>query len=152
MRQQNLSLENQIDFLFWFREKLKQMTLEEQIQYWVDIAESDVPVAKNLFENGHFIYCLFFGHLILEKIIKAHYVKDTQQTPPKIHDLVSLERRTKLNLSKEQREFLLKVNNFNLESRYPDFKRNAFVVATKAYTEDYMKKIMEMYEWLKNKI
>ena len=70
MRQQNLSLENQIDFLFWFREKLKQMTLEEQIQYWVDIAESDVPVAKNLFENGHFIYCLFFGHLILEKIIK----------------------------------------------------------------------------------
>ncbi len=128
------------------------MTLEEQIQYWVDIAEHDVPVVKSMFENGHYVWALFISHLILEKIIKAHYVKDTQQTPPKIHDLVSLERRTKLNLSKEQREFLLKVNNFNLESRYPDFKRNAFLVATKAYTEDYMKKIMEMYEWLKNKI
>jgi len=151
-RQQNLSLENQIDSLFLFREKLKQMTLEEQIQYWVDIAELDVPVAKSMFENGHYVWSLFISHLILEKIIKAHFVKDTKQTPPKIHDLVSLERRTNLHLTKEQREFLLKVNNFNLESRYPDYKRNAFVVATKAYTEDYMKKIMEMYEWLKSRI
>lgn len=128
------------------------MTIEEQIQYWIETAENDIPVAKNMFDNGYYVWSLFIAHLVLEKIIKAHYVKDTQQTPPKNHDLVSLERRTKLNLSKEQREFLLKVNNFNLESRYPDFKRDAFKVATKDYTEDYLKRIMEMYEWLKSKI
>ncbi len=128
------------------------MTIEEQIQYWIEAAEKDIPVAKSLFENGHYPWALFIGHLILEKAIKAHFVKDVKQTPPKVHDLVTLERRTTLSLTNEQREFLLKVNNFNLETRYPDFKMDIYEVATKNYTEDYLTKILEMYKWLKSKI
>ena len=59
------------------------MTVEEQIEYWIKIAEYDLPVAEHLLESGYYVWCLFIGHLILEKIIKAHYVKDTGETPPR---------------------------------------------------------------------
>ncbi len=125
------------------------MTNEEQINYWITIAEQDVPVAESLFDNGHYVWCLFIGHLILEKILKAHYVKATGQTPPKIHDLVKLADKTKLNLSKEQKEFLLNVNNYNVETRYPDYKATWSKVMTKEYTEKNFKEIKEFYQWLK---
>jgi len=126
------------------------MTIKEQIEYWVSTAEHDLPVAESLFEKGHYVWCLFIGHLILEKIIKAHFVKDTKQTPPKIHDLVKLASRTKLNLSQDQLEFLLRVNNFNLENRYPDYKQNLYKTLTKNYSEENFNKIKEIYFWLKS--
>ncbi|NCQ17579.1 MAG: HEPN domain-containing protein [Ignavibacteria bacterium] len=126
------------------------MTINEQIEYWVSTAEHDLPVAESLFEKGHYVWCLFIGHLILEKIIKAHFVKDTEQTPPKIHDLVKLVNRTKLQLTQEQLEFLLRVNNFNLENRYPDYKQNLYKTLTKNYSEENFNKIKEIYFWLKS--
>ena len=126
------------------------MTINEQIEYWVSTAEHDLPVAESLFEKGHYVWCLFIGHLILEKIIKAHFVKDTEQTPPKIHDLVKLVNRTKLQLTQEQLEFFLRVNNFNLENRYPDYKQNLYKTLTKNYSEENFNKIKEIYFWLKS--
>ncbi len=76
-------------------------------------AELDLPVAEHLFKNGYNVWCLFIGHLVLEKILKAHYVKCTGKTPPKIHDLVKLVEKSGLNLNRKQVEFLLRANNFN---------------------------------------
>jgi HEPN domain-containing protein len=72
---------------------------EEEIQYWINIAEQDIPVAQSLFDNGHYMYCLYLGHLILEKILKAHYVKDNKKTPPKTHNLVYLADRINVKFS-----------------------------------------------------
>lgn len=92
------------------------MNTEEEIQYWINIAEQDIPVAQSLFDNGHYVYCLFIGHLILEKILKAHYVKDNKKTPPKTHNLVYLAKNSELELTDDQFEFLDKVNDFNNEA------------------------------------
>jgi len=126
------------------------MTVKEQIEYWIKIAEYDLPVAEHLLESGYYVWCLFIGHLILEKILKAHYVKDTGETPPKIHDLVKLAEKTKLNLTREQTEFLLKANSYNLETRYPDYRLSAFKAYDKNYTEENFNNIREMYIWLRS--
>lgn len=128
------------------------MTIDEQIDYWTKTAEYDLPVAEHLFQSGYYVWCLFIAHLVLEKILKAHYVKDTGETPPKIHDLVKLAEKTKLGLHREQIEFLIKVNNYNLESRYPDYKLSAFKTYNKKYTEENFNKIKEMYLWLKSRL
>lgn len=126
------------------------MTVKEQIEYWIKIAEHDLPVAEHLFQSGYYVWCLFIGHLILEKILKAHYVKDTGETPPKIHDLVKLAKKTKLNLSDGQIEFLDRVNDFNLETRYPDHKLMLFKTFDKKFTEENFTRIKEIYLWLKS--
>jgi HEPN domain-containing protein len=47
------------------------MNIEEQINYWIKTAEYDLPVAEHLYESGYYIWCLFIGHLVLEKNIKS---------------------------------------------------------------------------------
>ena len=49
------------------------LTIEEQIKYWIDLAEQDLFVAESLFINKHHSWCLFIGHLVLEKTLKAFY-------------------------------------------------------------------------------
>ena len=128
------------------------MTINEQIEYWISTAEHDLPVAESLFEKGHYVWCLFIGHLILEKIIKAHFVKDTEHTPPKIHDLVKLANRTKLPLTQEQLEFLDEVMDFQLEARYPDYKEYLYKTCDKKLTTEKFNQIKEMYLWLKSRL
>ncbi len=128
------------------------MTVKEQIEYWIKTAVHDLKTAEHLFENGYYMWCLYIGHLVLEKILKAHYVKDIKETPPKIHDLVKLESKTKLNFTDEQIEFLVKVNFYNIENRYPDYKLDAYKTYNKKYTTENFSKLKEMYEWLRSRL
>ncbi len=124
------------------------MNTEEEIQYWVNIAEQDIPVAQSLFDNGHYVYCLYIGHLILEKILKAHYVKDNKKTPPKTHNLVYLAERTNVNITEEEKAYLFDVNTFNIETRYPDYKNEFYKKCTRGFTENNFSKIKDYYKWL----
>ena len=54
---------------------------DELINYWLKSAESDIKVAEHLFEKGDYHYCLFLGHLVLEKALKALYVKNVDINP-----------------------------------------------------------------------
>ena len=66
------------------------MQKDEHIEYWLKSAAHDMDVANTLFENKKYDWCLFIGHLVLEKVLKAHYVKNYNKLPPKIHNLVRL--------------------------------------------------------------
>lgn len=61
--------------------------MEKHVDYWVSQSDNDLPVAESLLENGHYTWCLFIGHLVLEKLLKAFYVKEHQKIAPRIHDL-----------------------------------------------------------------
>ena len=66
------------------------MEIKEHIQYWLDSAENDWAAAENLFASGKYDWCLFIGHLVLEKILKALFVQDNNnQLPPKTHNLIN---------------------------------------------------------------
>ena len=59
------------------------MTKEEHIQYLVDSAYEDFEAAKEIISNNkrkHF--ALFLGHLYIEKLLKALFVKQFDQVPP----------------------------------------------------------------------
>jgi len=78
------------------------MKLEEHIQYWLGSADDDLDTAEKLFAVEKYDWCLFLGHLILEKALKAHYVQDNaNQMPPRIHSLVKLAKKTHLVLDEE---------------------------------------------------
>ncbi len=48
------------------------MTKQEHINYWVTAAENDWGTVQNIFKATEYIYALFFAHLVLEKLLKAH--------------------------------------------------------------------------------
>ena len=64
---------------------------------------------------------------MLEKVLKAFYVLNNENAiPPKTHNLLKLVDSADIELSKEQIIFLDEVNDFNLEVRYPEYKREFY--------------------------
>jgi len=126
--------------------------MEEQIGYWATSAEYDLKVADHLFESGDYSWCLFVGHLVLEKMLKAIYVQYKGEVPPRTHNLLALTKSSNLILNQEQEEFLFKVNSFNIESRYPDFKQQFYELCTRDFASENLTKIREFYHWLKSRI
>ena len=89
-----------------------------------------------------------YGHLALEKIFKAHVVKKSKKPAPYIHNLLKLAKLANITLSERNQTLLASVNDFNMESRYPDTKLRFYDLCTKSFTEEYYKKIMSLYKKL----
>ena len=66
------------------------MNKQEKIQYWIKSAEKDWMVAGHLFEKEDYPYALFFGHLTIEKLLKAIFVSKVDEPPPFTHRLTYL--------------------------------------------------------------
>ena len=124
------------------------MTRKEKVNYWVSTAENDWRVAGHLFEKGDYPYALFFGHLTLEKLLKAVFIKKFDESPPFTHRLVFLAEKAELLVTAEQLELLEIVTDFNLEARYPDEKFSFFKKCTAQFTQNYLTKIEELKKWL----
>ncbi len=127
------------------------MTKDEHVAYWLKSASHDLDTAGSLFKSKKYDWCLFIGHLVLEKCLKANFVyNNNNKVPPKLHNLVKLAELSNLNLTEKQRLFLDEVNDFNLEVRYPDYKLEFYKRCTKEFTEEYFNKIKELNKWLKS--
>jgi len=127
------------------------MTQEEHINYWLESAQHDLETAESLFNSAKYDWSLFVAHLVLEKTIKSIFVKNNQnKIPPKIHNLVRLSELSLLDLNEEQRIFLDEVNDFNLEVRYPEYKKEFYKFCSKEVAEKYLSQIKELLKWLKS--
>jgi HEPN domain-containing protein len=124
------------------------MDKQLHIQYWLDSADHDLDAAETLFNSGKYDWCLFIGHLVIEKVLKAFYTRDNDVTPPKIHNLPRLAEKINLQFSDEQKTILTDINDFNLEARYPDQKLLFYKLCTKEFTGVNFNTIKEMYSWL----
>jgi HEPN domain-containing protein len=127
--------------------------VEKHIEFWLESAEHDLDAAESLFSTEKFDWCLFLGHLVLEKTLKAVYVRDNNnRMPPRVHSLVRLAEKTALPLAEEMKLFLDEVTDFNLEVRYPEYRNEFREKCTRAFCEEKFTKIKEHYEWLKSQL
>jgi HEPN domain-containing protein len=128
------------------------MTKQEKVKYWLESAENDWKVAGHLFEKEDYPYALFFGHLTIEKLLKALFVSKLDEPPPFSHRLTYLAETIGLEISSEQLEMLEIITDFNLEARYPDEKFSFFKRCTIEFTESNLRKIEEIRKWLLQQI
>ena len=42
------------------------MTVEEKIEYWIEISNEDLRVAETLLKNHHYLYTCFMCHQAIE--------------------------------------------------------------------------------------
>ena len=118
--------------------------------YWIAEAKDDLKVAEHLFDKGDYSYSLFFGHLAIEKLLKAIFVTENKRHAPPIHNLVRLARVAKVDLDKNRIDSLATITAFNIEARYPDIKRKFRQKCTEEYTRYHFKIIKEIFKWLQS--
>ena len=125
------------------------MKKEELIAYWTKSADRDFKTMNNLFEKKDYNWSLFIGHLVIEKLLKAYYVKKNDDLPPFVHNLVRLAEKAELQLDEDQKDMLVTVTTFNIRARYDDYKLEFYKTCTKKFTESWIKKIKGFRKWIK---
>jgi HEPN domain-containing protein len=128
------------------------MVIKDIRKYWIKTSDQDWEAANHLFEKGDYLYALFFGHLTIEKILKAIFSEKNEQTPPFSHNLVYLSEKAGLDLNEEQLGLLEEISDFNLEARYPDDKFSFHKKCTIGFTKKKLQQIRMVRKWLLQKL
>ncbi len=111
------------------------------MDHWIESGERDFKTMNNLFKSKDYSWSLFVGHLVIEKLLKACYIKNNHQHPLMIHNLVKLAETSGISLTENQKSLLTEITSFNLSSRYDDYKKSFYVKCTPEYTKEWIKQI-----------
>jgi HEPN domain-containing protein len=129
------------------------MDNEKQINYWLTSSSMDWQTANDIYHSDkNFHYCLFICHLTIEKLLKGIVVQKTNTFPPKSHNLTRLAELAVLNVTIEQIKLMEELNQFQLDTRYPDEKFTLYNKATKDFTTERISKVSELRQWLLNQL
>jgi len=118
------------------------------IDYWIESAKHDYATMESLFKTKRYSDSLFYGHLVLEKVLKALVVKKTHKHTKPIHNLLVLLNDAGVELSDEETEFLAEVNKFNIRARYPDYKLSFYKVCNHEYAKPRLGRIKSIFRTL----
>ena len=125
-----------------------------KVEYWLNLCDDNFISAKILLNGNRFLDTAFFCHQITEKALKAVVEHNTDESPPKIHDLKKLAVKGGIfdSLSESQIEFLKELEPFNIEARYPEYKANIAKTLNKERTEKIYKETEAFLCWVKQKL
>ncbi|MBU4486979.1 MAG: HEPN domain-containing protein [Candidatus Delongbacteria bacterium] len=124
------------------------MEQKDMVNHWVKSAEQDYTAMEHLFEKKDYSWSLFVGHLVIEKLLKAYFIKVKNEQPPLIHNLLRIAEKADLKLTESQMDDLTVITSFNIEARYEDYKTEFYKKCTPNYSKKWFKKINEYKLWL----
>lgn len=106
----------------------KDLNKDRLIQYWIEGSEDDFETMTAMFVSKRYSWSLFIGHLMIEKLLKAYFVKVKSDYPPFIHNLLRLAEKADLELTDDKREQLATITAFNINDRKatPEYTENIF--------------------------
>lgn len=126
----------------------------DKIKYWVEISDEDLETAEILFDKNKLLYCCYFLHQSIEKILKALYQKKIDDFPPRTHNLIYLSEITNIftELTNDQENFIYSLNPLNLETRYPEYREKIAKSLTKEKVLDLLDKTRDFQKWIKQRL
>ena len=124
------------------------MDKNDFISYWVESANRDYQTMLNLYQSKDYHWSLFIGHLVIEKLIKALYVKNINGNPPRTHDLMRLVEKAGIATTEEQKDTLDLFTMFNINVRYPDYELLFYKKCDYDFATKNIKKMNEVRVWL----
>lgn len=92
--------------------------LDEVIERWVRQADRDLENAKKNLDIEAYDVCLILCEQAAEKMLKALYIKERNEEPPRTHSLRKLIELT--NMPDEALRLVAELDSYYLVLRYPD--------------------------------
>lgn len=128
-------------------------TKKEHIDFWLTQAEDDWTAVDTLLKGRNYLQSLFFAHLVIEKISKALWIKHNEgNVPPRTHNLIHLLSTTPVELNDDKSEFMLSLNRFHLEGRYPDYLTKMHSICNESFTNKMIAETNKLRLWLLEKV
>jgi len=123
--------------------------IQKHIEHWQNGAIESLETAEILIGKRKISFGLFFCHLSIEKQLKALFIKQNQDFPPKSHKLLYLANHIGVKISSEMKLILSELMNYQLEGRYPEL---TLPVPDYEKTLEILKKTNETLLWLQKKL
>jgi len=122
---------------------------DKLIEYWITGSDDDYETMIAMFDSKRYSWALFIGHLMIEKLLKAYYVKVKSDYPPFIHNLLRLAEKAEMSLTDDIKKQLVTITAFNINARYDDYKMSFKKKCTTEFTEEWIDKLKELRTWMK---
>jgi len=126
--------------------------MNRQVKNWLDSAHYDLETADHMYKSGRYVYTIFLCHLALEKILKAKVQEVTAKLPPKAHNLRYLLKLSKLEAPDDIFEFLSKLSDVSIPTRYPEDFAKLLDAYNKRTAREYADKTKEAFEWIRRSL
>jgi HEPN domain-containing protein len=123
--------------------------INKQIDYWKTGADDDLESARILIKKNRLLHGLFFCHLSIEKAIKAHVVKHTDEMAPRSHNLIYLSELANLEFNEDDEILLGILMKYQLQGRYPEYNP---VIPDELSVDKYLIKTEKLLTWLGEKL
>jgi len=123
--------------------------VDKVVKHWIETLDDDYETMLSLYNSKSYGWCLFLGHISIEKLLKAYFVLKNKTHAPFTHNLYRLAELNKLELSEEFSDWLDKITSFNLNARYDDYKREFYILCTKEFTTIWIENIKTIRLWIK---
>ena len=118
-------------------------------QYWLSSSDSDYEAMIALYQSKKYNWALFLGHIVLEKLIKAYFVKTTGTHAPYTHDLRLLTKKSGMEIPLDMALCLDVITGFNINARYDSFKEDFYKKCTPEFSAEWIEKIIALRLWIK---
>ena len=128
--------------------------MDERVAYWLDLCAYDLDTAKAMLETKRYLYVGFMCHQVAEKSLKGYHYRLLGEDAPYTHSLKRLVSLTGLGceLSEQQGKLLVRLENMNIESRYPERKSDLAQLLTKNICWQLIQNTEEFLQWISKKL
>ena len=128
------------------------MTKAEIIQFWKDSSDKDFQTMLHLCDSGDYMWSLFMGHLLVEKLLKAYYISKKGENYPYSHNLLRIAESAGMDLNEGQQTDFSTITGFNLNARYDDYKQSFSKKCTPEFTSIWIEKVKVQRIWIKSQL
>lgn len=127
---------------------------ERTVAYWLDIADYDFDTAEAMYQTRRWLYVAFMCHQSIEKTLKAYWCGTQDDDPPYTHNHKRLAEGSGIypRMSAEQRRFIEKITNYNIESRYPEDRAELAKTLTPEACRYFIDETKKLIQWIKDEL
>jgi HEPN domain-containing protein len=122
--------------------------IDAVLNYWKESSDRNFDTMRHLLEAKEYSWALFIGYLVIEKLLKAIYVKKHQRHSIFSHDLLRLADKIALKLTDEQMDWFDEISTYNLNARYDNYKQDFQRMCTEEFTLERINRIKILRLWL----
>ena len=115
-------------------------------------SDYDFETARHMFRKGRYVYVVFMCHIAIEKLLKAIVAEVVEKSPPKTHNLLYLIKEAGLKIPQHLFDFVAKINNTSIATRYLEDFRELLASYPKNVTKNYLRSAEEVLKWLRQNV
>jgi HEPN domain-containing protein len=121
-------------------------------QKWVEQSLYDLETAKAMLKSGRWLYVLFCCQQAVEKMMKGLIVQNTNEHPPRLHNLMRLAERANLVVDESMAERFRLLTAYYIETRYPEELQSMAGQADLSLAEEVLGQTEEALSWLRSRM